>query len=102
MKEICKIWMNGNMVISKDALINPGANHFTVLDQNGVQQDVAFMVCSKSNTSNHYGGSGSGPKCNNSSNADNRYVLQMDRSLNVNLFNNYVRGAFFKVYSMFL
>ena len=79
-------WMNGNMVISKDALINPGANHFTVLDQNGAQQDVAFMVCSKSNTSNHYDGSGSGPKCNNSSNAENRYVLQMDRSLNVNLF----------------
>ena len=41
---------------------------------------------SKKNTSNHYGGSGSNPKCNNSSNADSRYVLQMDRSLNVNLF----------------
>ena len=56
------------------------------IDQNGAQQDVAFMVCSKKNTSNHYGGSGSSPKCNNSSNADSRYVLQMDRSLNVNLF----------------
>jgi len=85
-------WMNGNMVISKDALINPGANHFTVLDQNGAQQDVAFMVCSKSNTSNHYGGSGSGPKCNSSSKADYRYVLQMDRSLNVNTFKYNIKN----------
>ncbi len=79
-------WMNGNMIISKNALLDHQANHFTIIDQNGAQQDVAFMVCSKKNTSNHYGGSGSSPKCNNSSNADSRYVLQMDRSLNVNLF----------------
>ena len=59
---------------------------FNVLDNNGNNQDAFIMICSKSNTSNHYGGSGSSPKCNNSSSADNRYVLQMDRSLNVNLF----------------
>ena len=51
-----------------------------------VKTRCSFHGLLKNNTSNHYGGSGSGPKCNNSSNAENRYVLQMDRSLNVNLF----------------
>ena len=79
-------WMNSRMFLSKNAIIDPGTNHFNVLDNNGNNQDAFIMICSKSNTSNHYGGSGSSPKCNNSSSADNRYVLQMDRSLNVNLF----------------
>ncbi len=79
-------WMNSRMFLSKNAIIDPGTNHFTIMDNNGNNQDAFIMICSRSNTSNHYGGSGSGPKCNNSSTADNRYVLQMDRSLNVNLF----------------
>ena len=79
-------WMNSKMFLSKDAIIAPGTNHFTVRDNDGTNQDAFIMICSKTNTSNHYGGSGSGPKCNNSSNADHRYVLQMNRSLNVNLF----------------
>ena len=76
-------WMNGNMIISRNAIINPGANHFTVPDSDNVQQDAAFMVCSRSNTSSHYSGGGSNPKCNSSSKAKHRYIIQMDRSLNV-------------------
>jgi hypothetical protein len=79
-------WMNGKMVISKNMLINPGTDHFTVIDSNNVQQDAAFMVCSRSNTSNHYQGGGSDPKCNSSGKSKYRYVLQMDRGLKVNLF----------------
>ena len=79
-------WMNGKMVISKNMLMNPGTDHFTVLDSNNVQQDAAFMVCSRSNTSNHYQGGGSNPKCNSSGKSKYRYVLQMDSGLNVNLF----------------
>ena len=43
------------------------------------------MICSRSNTSNHYSGGGSN-KCNNGSKADHRYVLQMDRSLKINIY----------------
>ncbi len=79
-------WMNSRMFLSKNAILSPGTDHFTILDNNGVNQDAFIMICSRSNTSNHYRGSGSMPKCNNSSSVENRYVLQMDRSLKINLF----------------
>ena len=85
-------WMNSKMFLSKDAIIAPGTNHFTVRDNDGTNQDAFIMICSKTNTSNHYGGSGSGPKCNNSSKADYRYVLQMDRSLNINTFKYNIKN----------
>ena len=73
-------------------MLAPGTNHFTVRDNDGTNQDAFIMICSKTNTSNHYGGSGSGPKCNNSSKADYRYVLQMDRSLNINTFKYNIKN----------
>ena len=78
-------WMNSKMFLSKDAIIAPGTNHFTVRDNDGTNQDAFIMICSKTNTSNHYQGSPSNP-CNNSGREEHRYVLQMDRSLKVNSF----------------
>ena len=78
-------WMNSRMFLSKNAIIAPGTNHFTVRDNNSTNQDAFIMICSKTNTSNHYQGSSSNP-CNNSGKEEHRYVLQMDRSLNVNSF----------------
>jgi len=78
-------WMNSRMFLSKDAIIDPGANHFSIRDNKNKNQDAFIMICSRSNTSNHYSGGGSN-KCNNGSKADHRYVLQMDRSLKINTY----------------
>ncbi len=78
-------WMNSRMFLSKNAIIAPGTDHFTVRDNNGTNQDAFIMICSKTNTSNHYQGSSSNP-CNNNGKEEHRYVLQMDRSLNINSF----------------
>ena len=75
-------WMNSNMCLSKDALLDPGTNHFSFTDSDNQRQQAFVMLCSKTNTSNHYSGGGSN-KCNNSSKADHRYIIQMDRSQNI-------------------
>ncbi|MDA0870578.1 MAG: prepilin-type N-terminal cleavage/methylation domain-containing protein [Proteobacteria bacterium] len=80
-------WMNSNICLSKESILDPGTNHIDFLDSSNQSKKGFVMICSRSNTSNHYQSGGSSlPTCNNSSKADYRYIVQMDRSQKINIY----------------
>ena len=74
-------WPNINICISKNSILDPGTNHFNFTSVDKDQLSGALVICSTKNSTN----SGS-KKCNASNKIKHRYLVQIDRSLNIEIY----------------
>jgi len=74
-------WPNMSICMSKNSILDPGTNHFDFTTVNNVQLKGAVVICSTKNSTN----SGS-KRCNASNKIKHRYLVQIDRSLNIEIY----------------
>ena len=70
-----------SICMSKNSILDPGTNHFDFTTVNNVQLKGAVVICSTKNSTN----SGS-KRCNASNKIKHRYLVQIDRSLNIEIY----------------
>ena len=74
-------WPNMNICMSKNSILDPGTNHFNFTSVDKGQLNGALVICSTKNSTN----SGS-KRCNASNKIKHRYLVQIDRSLNIEIY----------------
>ena len=74
-------WPNMNICMSKNSILDPGTNHFNFTSVDKDQLSGALVICSTKNSTN----SGS-KKCNASNKIKHRYLVQIDRSFNIEIY----------------
>lgn len=74
-------WPNMTICMSKDSILDPGASHFNFTTVDNIQLKGAQVICSKKNSTN----SGS-KRCNATNKIKHRYLVQIDRSLNIEIY----------------
>ena len=71
-------WPNMNICMSKDAILDPETRHFDFTSLKKGRLEGALVICSATNSTN----SGS-TRCNARNKIEHRYIIQIDRSLNI-------------------
>ena len=74
-------WPNMNICMSKNSILDPGTSHFNFTSIDKGQLNGALVICSTKNSTN----SGS-KRCNASNKIKHRYLVQIDRSLNIEIY----------------
>jgi len=75
-------WPNITICMAKDAFLDPGAEHADFTTINNEQLSGATVICSKKNSNN----SGGSKRCNASNKIEFRYLVKIDRSLNIEIY----------------